>query len=154
MPELGGGGGARLFRQCPKKKLFFLFWLNNKRHKFYLNEIKKNLKLPITVVTDHETHRHFSQFAGVTYIIIKQQTNNFRYYRGKILPWYNMERAKAYDHSLYDTTILLDCDYLCYTNNLLEYIKTEYDFLIVCDNSLSVIKSPIKGDRIFLARSW
>ena len=102
-------------------------------HKLALKSIeliKKNLKLPITVVTDHTTHRHFSQFAGVTYIIIKQQTNNFRYYRGKILPWYNMERAKAYDHSLYETTILLDCDYFCYTNNLLEYIKTEYDFLV------------------------
>ena len=33
--------------------------------------INKNLKLPITVVTDHETHRHFPQFAGTTYRLVK-----------------------------------------------------------------------------------
>ena len=102
-------------------------------HKLALKSIEliqKNLKLPITVVTDHETHRHFPQFAGVTYILIKQQTKNFRFYRGQNVPWYNMERANAYDHSLYDTTLLLDCDYLCFTSNLLELSKSEHDFLL------------------------
>tara|TARA_E500000178_G_scaffold353976_1_gene421455 strand:+ start:257 stop:1024 length:768 start_codon:yes stop_codon:yes gene_type:complete len=92
--------------------------------------IKKNLNLPITIVTDHDTHRKFPQFGGLTYRIIKPQTQNYRFYRGKNVPWYNMERAKAYEHSLYDTTLLLDCDYLCFTSNLLELCKTNNDFLI------------------------
>lgn len=92
--------------------------------------IKKNLNLPITIVTDHTTHRKFPQFGGLTYRIIKPQTQNYRFYRGKNVPWYNMERAKAYEHSLYDTTLLLDCDYLCFTSNLLELCKTNNDFLI------------------------
>ena len=46
------------------------------------------------------------------------------------MPWYNMERANAYEHSLYDTTLLLDCDYLCFTSNLLELCKSDNDFLL------------------------
>jgi len=106
---------------------------NTAYHKLALKSIdliKKNLNLPITVVTDNDTHRHFSQFLGVTYILIKHQTKNYRYYRGQNIPWYNMERANAYNHSFYDTTLLLDCDYLCYTNDLLELCNSNYDFLL------------------------
>mgnify|MGYP003116609719 CR=1 FL=1 len=92
--------------------------------------IKKNLNLPITIVTDHNTHRKFPQFGGLSYRIIKPQTQNYRFYRGKNVPWYNMERAKAYEHSLYETTLLLDCDYLCFTPNLLELCKSDNDFLL------------------------
>ena len=92
--------------------------------------IKKNLNLPVTIVTDHETHRNFPQFGGISYRIVKHQTQNYRFYRGQNVPWYNMERANAYEHSLYDTTLLLDCDYLCFTSNLLELCKSDNDFLL------------------------
>jgi hypothetical protein len=36
----------------------------------------------------------------------------------------------AYEHSPYDNTILMDCDYFVFTNNLLTYTNTKYDFLL------------------------
>ena len=96
--------------------------------------INKNLKLPVTVVTDHTTHRHFPQFAGVCYHVIKNKTNNNRLYRGKTVPWHNEERSNAYDHSPYDTTLLIDCDFFPYTDNLAQYMDTDYDFL--CHNTV------------------
>jgi hypothetical protein len=41
-----------------------------------------------------------------------------------------MERANAFDYSPYEKTILLDCDYMCFTDNLLELLNTDYDFLL------------------------
>ncbi len=91
--------------------------------------IKKNLKLPVTVVTDADTRKDLN-FVDVNYKIVNKNTNNFRYYRGKNIPWYNMERANAFDYSPYEKTILLDCDYMCFTDNLLELLNTDYDFLL------------------------
>ena len=51
-------------------------------------------------------------------------------YRGKNIAWHNLERSLAYEHSPYDTTILMDCDYFVFTNNLLTYTDTKYDFLV------------------------
>ena len=102
-------------------------------HKLALKSIdliNKNLKLPVTVVTDHDTHRNFPQFGGITYRLVKQNTTNYRFYRGHNIPWYNMERANAYEHSFYDTTLLLDCDYLTFTPNLLELCNSKSDFLL------------------------
>jgi len=93
--------------------------------------VKKNLNLPVTLVTDRETYNSITHDADVDYKIIeKTNTNNFRFYRGHTVPWYNMERARAYEHSPYDCTLLLDCDYFCYTDNLLELTRTDYDFLL------------------------
>ena len=44
--------------------------------------------------------------------------------------WNQLERCHAYEHSPYDTTILMDCDYFCYTDNLLTYTNIDDDFLI------------------------
>jgi hypothetical protein len=93
--------------------------------------VKKNLGLPITLVTDTATHNSMSDNKNIDYKIIeKTNISNYRFYRTHTVPWYNMERARAYEHSPYDCTLLLDCDYFCYTPNLLELTKTDYDFLL------------------------
>lgn len=92
--------------------------------------ISKNLQIPITVVTDPQTKKKFNVKESVSFITVETQKNNFRFYRGKNIPWYNMERSNAYEHSPYDTTLLLDCDYLCFTNNLLELCASDHDFLL------------------------
>ena len=44
--------------------------------------------------------------------------------------WYNKERALAYDHSPYDTTILMDCDYFVFSSTLLELANTKFDVML------------------------
>ena len=88
--------------------------------------LKKNLKLPITIVTNMETFKCMPPLGFVNYKIIDNETGN------KIdnKPWHNLDRHRAYDLSPYDTTILLDLDYFCFTDHLLTYANTNEDFLI------------------------
>ena len=88
--------------------------------------IKKNLKLEITMVTDAETYKKFKPLGFINYKLIEPELGNKR--NGE--QWNQLERCYAYDHSPYDTTILMDCDYFCYTDNLLTYTNIDNDFLI------------------------
>jgi len=95
---------------------------------FCIELIKKNLLLPVTVVTNSATKDHIK--GADSFVVIDNQKNNIRFYKDKTIPWYNLERSLAYDYSPYDTTILLDSDYFVYTNNLLELINSDYEFLL------------------------
>jgi|TARA_Y100000996_G_scaffold407719_1_gene385688 hypothetical protein len=88
--------------------------------------IKKNLKLEITVVTNLETFKKIKPLGMINYKLIENDTSN------KLLgkPWYQVERHMAYELSPYDKTILMDIDYFCFTDNLLELLKLDDDFLI------------------------
>ena len=88
--------------------------------------IKKNLKLEITIITDFDTYKKFKPMGMINYKLIEPEIGNKRL--GE--QWNQLERRDAYNLSPYDTTILIDCDYFCYTNNLLTYIDQKEDFLI------------------------
>ena len=92
--------------------------------------INKNLKLEITIVTNIETFKKFKPLGMINYKLIENRIGNKRAYRGKNISWNNLERSLAYEHSPYDTTILMDVDYFCFTDNLLTYTNTKYDFLV------------------------
>jgi len=46
----------------------------------------------------------------------------------KTINWKNLTRADVYDLSPYDQTLLLDCDYMMFNNNLFELFYTDSDF--------------------------
>ena len=92
--------------------------------------INKNLKLEITLVTNFETYKKLKPLGMINYRLIENRIGNKRSYRGKNISWNNLERSLAYEHSPYNTTILMDVDYFCFTNNLLTYTNTKYDFLV------------------------
>ena len=93
-------------------------------------QIQKHLKLEITIVTNIETFKKFKPIGMINYKLVDNKTGNKRVYRGKNIAWHNLERSMAYEHSPYDNTILMDCDYFVFTNNLLTYTNTAYDFLL------------------------
>ena len=88
--------------------------------------IKRNLGLPITIVTNFDTYKNLGPMGMINYKIIDNETNNTKL--GK--PWYNLERHMAYDHSPYDRTVVMDVDYFCYTDKLLRLAQSENDFLV------------------------
>jgi len=88
--------------------------------------IKKNLGLDITVVTNKTTLSSWSNIENCNTVVIEQEIGN----RRDSQDWYNLDRCHAYDISPYDTTLLLDIDYFCYTDNLLQYMRYDCDFLI------------------------
>jgi hypothetical protein len=87
---------------------------------------KQQLGLPITVVTNQSTLDSWHNAPDVNFIVIKNNTNNTKLG----LPWHNLERCEAIDHSPYDCTTVIDVDYLCFSKKLLQYTETAHDFLI------------------------
>ena len=93
-------------------------------------QIRKYLKLEITVVTDFETFKCFDPMGIINYKLVEPTKNNHRFYRGKNVPWHNRERSMAYEHSPYDITILMDCDYFVFSDHLLEMSQTDFDIML------------------------
>ena len=85
--------------------------------------IKKYLDLPITIVS-------YKNFENLNTVIVDPQKNNQRRYNRETHPWYNQERTGAFDHSPYDTTILMDCDYFVMSDYLLRLANTVNDVLL------------------------
>ena len=88
--------------------------------------IKQNLKLQITVVTNYETFKRIRPLGFINYKFIEPERGNTKL--GK--EWNNVDRHMAYELSPYDTTLVMDIDYFCYSDNLLQYMDTKYDFLV------------------------
>lgn len=88
--------------------------------------IRKNLKLEITVVTNFNTFQQMKPLGFINYKFIDPELGNNKL--GK--EWNNVDRHLAYELSPYDTTLVMDIDYFCYSNNLLQFMDTKYDFLI------------------------
>ena len=95
---------------------------------FCISQIKKYLNLPVTVVTNNETKNHLKGTDSI--VMIENKSGNKRIYKGQSVDWFNLERAKSYDYTPYDTTILMDADYFVYSDNLLQFVNTDYDFML------------------------
>jgi len=95
-----------------------------------VSQVKTHLGLHVTIVTNRQTMARFKQMDGVEFRVVEHRPGNFRPYRGKVLAWHNRERVLAYEHSPYETTILMDCDYFVFSDRLLELSKTEFDVLL------------------------
>ena len=113
-----------------------LYCFDTPEHKYHklaercVAQIRKYLKLDITIVTNLETFKKFKPMGMINYKLVENKTTNTRPYRGRNVPWYNKERALAYEHSPYDTTILMDCDYFVFSSTLLELTKTNFDIML------------------------
>ena len=88
--------------------------------------IRKNIKLEITVVTNYETFKKIQPLGFINYKFIEPELGNKKL--GK--EWNNVDRHLAYELSPYDITLVMDIDYFCYTDNLVQFLDTNYDFLI------------------------
>ena len=88
--------------------------------------IKKNLKLPVTVVTNFSTFKRIEPLGFVNYKFVEPELGNTKL--GK--PWNNVDRHLAYELSPYDITLVMDIDYFCFSDNLAQLFETDYDFLV------------------------
>ena len=88
--------------------------------------VKKNISKNITVVTNFDTFRKMSPMGFIEYKLIEPELGNTL--NGKA--WNNIDRHMAYELSPYDTTLVMDIDYFCFSDNLKNLFNTEYDFLV------------------------
>ena len=104
---------------------------------------KKYLKVPVSLVTDKFTVDWMkdSQIYDIAnrifeHIIIveKPQTNNSRKLHdgaeNVLVPFINSNRSSAWELTPYDRTLLIDSDFLIFSNRLSEYWNVDSDLLI------------------------
>ena len=89
---------------------------------------KHHLGLPITLITDVDST---PQFGYDRVIRINAKTGNFRTNNGIKKEWRNFDRYTAYELSPYDTTILLDGDYLVLDDSLLVLLEQDFDYRLM-----------------------
>lgn len=105
--------------------------------------IKKNLKVPVSLVTDQGTidwlEKQNQSFKHVFDQIIIQKkpdamSNRKRYYDGsliyKVNNFWNFNRSLAYDLSPYENTLVVDTDLLITNDRLGSIWNTDTDFMI------------------------
>jgi hypothetical protein len=89
------------------------------------------------VTIAHRAERLINHYLGLPVTIIQgSKTSNRRYSvdSGRFEQWNNTGRSKAYESSPYDQTILLDCDYLIFDDNLLKILQSNFDYKIAKHN--------------------
>ena len=91
--------------------------------------IKKNLQLEITVVTNYDTYKKLKPLGFINYKLIEPELGN----RKNGQEWRNVDRHMAYELSPYDVTLVMDIDYFPFTDNLRQFLNTNYDFLVSKD---------------------
>jgi hypothetical protein len=95
--------------------------------------INHYLQLPVTLITDLDSEPSdvYDQVVRV-----EPKSGNTRLNQDlQTVEWRNFGRYLAYELSPYDTTILLDTDYLVLDDSLLKLLSTEHDYLLQYHNT-------------------
>ena len=123
---------------------------------------KKYLKVSISLVTDAstldwaKTSKIYSKVEEIfdnIIIVDKPISDNTRILNdgsmwSKVIPFVNANRADAYSLTPYDRTLLIDSDFLIFSDNLSNYWDVDASLLI------SPAMNDIRGDRIGVLDKW
>ena len=95
--------------------------------------VHKHLNIPVSLVTDKQVStQQFDQ----QIIVEKPNSTGNRYWhkQSTTSQWFNSSRSSALDLTPYDTTLLLDADYLINTNSLQAVLESNNNFQCFADN--------------------
>jgi hypothetical protein len=102
--------------------------------------VNKHLQVPVSVVTDQATEDSMrSKFNHLPFDKIIKIENNSNNYRSlgngvdserTLAQFKNNNRSSAYDLTPYDRTLVIDSDFLIFSNELGKYWDNRHDFLI------------------------
>jgi hypothetical protein len=88
--------------------------------------VQKNITSEITVITNFDTYNKMTPMGHINYRFIEPELGNTK--MGK--EWNNVDRHMAYELSPYNTTLVIDIDYFCFSDSLKQLLDTDYDFLV------------------------
>jgi hypothetical protein len=122
---------------------------------------KQHLNVPVSLVTDKSTIdwlKESDQYSKAEslfdqiIIVDRPNTDNVRRLNdgteSKTVPFINANRSSAWDITPYDRTLLIDSDYLIFSNTLSEYWHYNSSFII------SSAMNDVRGDRKGILDSW
>jgi len=122
---------------------------------------KKHLNVPVSLVTDKSTINWLNESNQYTkaknlfdqiITVDRPSTDNIRRLNdgieSKTVPFINANRSSAWDLTPYDRTLLIDSDYLIFSDTLAEYWNYDSSFMI------SSAMNDVRGDRKGVLDSW
>ena len=123
---------------------------------------KKNLSLPVSLVTDKwtiEWLREINMFSRAEEIfdkiieVEKPRTNNKRKlhdgFNGQVVPFVNSNRYSVYELTPYDKTLLIDTDYLIFSDNLNQYWDIDASVMMSCSmNDITGERAGVLDNRV------
>jgi len=134
--------GAILFAfNSPKFDYYSMAEFTAKRINHFLN-------IPVTIVTDESSLPENSDYKFDNIILVEPDISNSRDWG----IWINKGRYQAYELSPYDTTLLLDVDYVVNSDKLLRSLETCTDF--ACHDTTSFLMQPNLPQEILSAYSY
>lgn len=114
--------------------------------------IKKHMNLPVSVITDSELQSE--HFNTIKYDPITQKNTRHTVRTSTRESWRNFDRYKVYELSPYETTLVLDTDYLVFDNQLNKYFDICVDYLIASDQTFLVNNYKNKMGNYGLPQLW
>jgi hypothetical protein len=118
--------------------------------------VKQHLKLPVVIVTDsvsylEKTYPWYKKYVDDVIFQMPRESNfqNREFFGGEHhsirAEWKNVNRASAYDITPFDTTIVIDTDYLINNSNFLKVLDQPSDLFMFKDSCDIAYKRNIKG---------
>lgn len=112
--------------------------------------VKHATALPVTLVTDKMPAQH--RFDSV--VCISNELNNRRQGLDHGRQWRNGNRYSAYDLSPYQTTLLIDTDYLMLDRSLIGLLDLTHDYQIINTNQYLATANYTKMGPLSLEHIW
>lgn len=103
--------------------------------------VKKYLNIPVSLITDAETLEATDVSVFDALVVYKEDTNNTRTLNGKTVAFKNTTRSSVYDLTPYDRTLVIDSDFLVFSNRLKHYLEADRDFMI-CESMNDLLGRP------------
>jgi hypothetical protein len=108
--------------------------------------VKKYLNIPVTLITDKLTSSNTNCTIFDQVIIIEiEDTDNSRVLSGRNISFKNINRNRIYDITPYDRTLLIDSDFLVFSDRLKPYLDSDNDFMI-CESMKDLCPRRPGGD--------
>lgn len=129
-----------------------LFALNNERVDYFdlasfcAMQIKKHLKLPVTVVTDQNTYARKEKFfhlfdkvipIEINYKKLSEKRFQNGFYDSALVNYRNNARYQIYDITPYNETLVIDVDVVICNDNWLNVFNTD-EVLLISQNSQDI----------------
>ena len=96
--------------------------------------LAKNTETIDYVKLANQASEFVNKFLNLPVTILEPESNNFKNTRDRE-SWNNLGRWEVYHKSPYDTTILLDSDYIVLNDNLLKFAEGNFDYRIPNENT-------------------
>lgn len=122
---------------------------------------KKNLNVPVSLITDESTiewmkvsqiydtaYKVFDKLIEIKRPVSQNQRLMIDAYTSKMVPFINESRSLVWKYTPYERTLLIDSDYLIFSDSLNEYWNVDKDVLI------SYTMNDVRGDRKGVLDEW